>query len=484
MQSGTRIRISAYTADGEVLQVIGTHDTLRDVDCYIDVAEDGVSRCMPSQGTVYYRDENCTEPLILVPSSPADCAAPQPSSAYVSYKSQRPCPVPVVHVVKPGAALDPPSNVYAFSLGSCQQQPFSASQGTLHDAIPSPPSDWVGFTSTVKTITPELGIVQWSGADGTRTTAIDLTGTGVMRLLANNAACDPVGDYAGAPNAAIVYRCIPSNRVSLAINAFYSDTACTDVVAIAPTCQPPDLLAEPVSAPPGGCGEGTSNFFAVGDVIPNSSVSTNALGPCRPAESILGGFTSYLAGAQVDPATFPVLQEAPSGRGRLQPWVWQVDGISTGVLDNGELADAATGAQAEITTTFTDGIARGTVSLEVFTEAFYSDDVCQHPVYARQRESSAPCVQDPMPRWLAFEPDGQTTPPGFCGTPRLEPSVRPVGALHSGPVYTTISNYTVDGTDACSVFMPSRSAFTYDFYDLDDPVPASSVFAEIKTTDL
>src|SRR6201999_1113503 len=48
LRSGSRIHVRVEISDGELLAVQGPHDTLHDVDCYVGLADDGVSRCLPS----------------------------------------------------------------------------------------------------------------------------------------------------------------------------------------------------------------------------------------------------------------------------------------------------------------------------------------------------------------------------------------------------------------------------------------------------
>lgn len=56
-------------SDGTVANVTsGLHDSLRGVDCGLQRAADGVTRCLPTgipyYGGYYYSDANCTSPLV------------------------------------------------------------------------------------------------------------------------------------------------------------------------------------------------------------------------------------------------------------------------------------------------------------------------------------------------------------------------------------------------------------------------------------
>jgi hypothetical protein len=91
------------------------------------------------------------------------------------------------------------------------------------------------------------------------------------------------------------------------------------------------------------------------------------------------------------------------------------------------------------------------------------------------------CATGALPQWVLADAAAN---PAVCDTRDYKPFVRAVGKTYPGPVFTTIANYNVNGTDACSAYVQSKSALSYDFYELGDPVPASSVFAEINTVDL
>jgi hypothetical protein len=489
LRSGGRVHVSVYASGGQFLSVRSAHDTQHDVDCQIAFAEDGVPRCLPYLGVVdskyaqtgvAFRDADCTVPVVYVFPF-LGCGASAPAVApFVIYQTDKACPQPkVTHVVAPGAEIDPQLPLFQWNLGVCQ--PASSPVAHAYDAVPSPPTDWVSFERTVVSVTPELGIVHWTGSDGARV-------LGDIRLLPKDIPCEPLG-IAGAPlsppSARAEYHCVPSNRVYPSTGVLFSDAACTVTAAIAPDCDPPDLLV--LSDPQtGSCGNEGFNFFAVGRVVPNSGVYTSVNAPCRPAEGLLGGLTAYQQGAAVDPATFPALQARPEGTGSLQHWVWQAGGAYLAEASPGEWSDTASGAPASATT-YSDGVQRGVFSTSFLNEPYYADAACAKPLLAIQTPSvngqgaMVDCASGAYPRWVLA--DASTTF-SSCPTMDHEPFVRAVGAAYSGAVFTTIANYNERGTSACSAYVPSKSALSYDFHELGDPVPASSAFASIQTVDL
>jgi hypothetical protein len=485
LRSGSRVHVSVYATSGQFLSVRSAHDTMHGVDCEIDVAEDGASRCLPWLASgdptyIVYLDADCTAPAMYVVDQLSGCDMPSPGVApFVSYQSPKPCPKPVVHVVSPGSEIDPGRPLFAFNFGTCQQA--SLLPGHLYSTIPSPPTDWVSFERTVVPVTAELGVVHFSGSDGTRL-------LGDIRILPEDIQCQPfgVGDAAvNPPSVRAEYHCVPSNRASLSTGALFSDTTCTATVATASDCATPDLLVPP-NPPSGPCGNAELTFFAVGSVVPNSRVYTSVSGPCRSAEGLLGGLTSYQQGPAVDPATFPAMQARPEGADGLQRWIWRAGGEYLSEASPVWWSDTASGAAAQ-SITFSDGVDRGVFSTSFVNEPYYADAACTKPLLSIQHPpmnsqgATVDCATGAIPQWVLAD---ATATPDVCAIREPKPFVRPVGKAYSGPVFTTIANYNEKGTDGCSGYVPSKSALSYDFYELGDPVPASSVFAEIKTVDL
>jgi len=479
LHSGSRVHVSVYATSGRFLSLRSAHDTLHDVDCEIATAEDGVSRCLPTMtASVAFLDADCTVPVIYTQDSLCN-EPPAKFDPFIGYKIDKACPPPGVHVVQPGAEIRPvPSPLYQFFVGACQAGPVG---NHVYSTTPSTPADWVAFDRTVHPVTPELGVVEWSGSDGTHL-------PGDIRLLPKDIQCEPEG-IGGAslnpPSVGAEYHCVPSNRASLSTGALFPDATCSGTVAIAPDCAPPDLLvtSNPSSGP---CGNEELTFFAVGSVVPNSTVYTSANGPCAPAEGLLRGLTTYQQGATVDPAILPALQARPVAAGGVQHWSWQAGGAYLTEASPNAWSDAASGAAAQ-SIVFSDGVDRGVFSTSFINEPYYADAACAKPLLAIQapplngQGARVDCATGALPQWVLAD---ATANPGVCHTTDYKPFVRAVGMAYSGPVFTTIANYNVKGTDGCSAYVPSKSALSYDFYELGDPVPASSVFAEIKTVDL
>jgi hypothetical protein len=517
LRSGNRIHIRVHVSDGEVISVVGLHDTLRDVDCYLDAADDGVTRCLPEYSSLgaditpgvpiaspplsVFADADCTERLLRVDpqsGSPPCYNGPSTLPPYVTFSmpadhcSQR----VLTQVVAGGAQIQSPSQLYSTDSGSCQPTTVPTSS-LIYASSPSPASDWVAFQKTVKPLTSRLGVIQWSGSDGSLF-------PGDTVLLPNDESCGPGDPHSSVPPG-IISNCIPSNVGN--VGGYFSDAACTAEVAVVdPNCELPELLAEYPSST-GSCsvdalgnitysGNAALNYFALGDAIHSTVYTTAPLAPpgqpsmCTPASSDaasaagadIGGSVAYAKGAPVDPASYPPMQMVLTGSGRIRHYEWQSEGVSIG--DAGNLVDAMTGA-AVTPTAFDDGVMRGVFST-TGTDKFFSDPNCKtwmlDIVTANSTGVNGTCPPMEIPRWVSFA--AIPTLATACDGDRTQSSVRPVLSKHTGKVYTLIPDINVEMNGACSEYVPSKSDLSYDFYDLGNPVPASSLFAEIKTVDL
>jgi hypothetical protein len=495
LRSGSRIRVRGVVSDGELLQVVGLHDALHDVDCSIQTADDGVSRCLPiSNARVdVFSDANCTRPLMSAEPGGPPCWAAASPPAYAYWQSPNSCPTSGTHLVTPGEQTQPPAQVYDTASGTGQCEPTTstattsstAGTPTFYVANPSPASDWVAFQKTIKPLTSQLGLIQWIGSDGSRF-------IGDTVLLSNGEPCGPANPYpvpvlggvnalhSGAPGA--LSRCIPKNTLAFYVGSYFSDAACATPVVIAPACQAPSLLAV-VSASNDPCSYGNDvSYFNVGDIVPNSSLYaplevTSGPEPCTSATGQLEGMVAYTKGAPVDPTTYPAMQLVLAGSGRVRHEEWQSEGVS--ISDAGHWTDAATGQFVEAAA-FPGGVRRGVFSTSLEPDKFFSDAACKNRLVVGTSSSDVCGPSEELPRWVALP-----VPPATCDAgPSYESSVRLVGAKYTGKVYTSNSGLNVENNGGCSEYVPSKNVMTYEFYTLGDPVPASSVFAEIATVDL
>jgi hypothetical protein len=82
LTSGSRLKAKFFTGeDGSKVYVPGTMvDTMRGEDCSIQVAADGMTRCLPApaQTNEYFADMGCTQALAL---KPRGCQAPKEITA-------------------------------------------------------------------------------------------------------------------------------------------------------------------------------------------------------------------------------------------------------------------------------------------------------------------------------------------------------------------------------------------------------------------
>lgn len=487
LRSGSRVHVSVYTSGGEFLSMRSAHDTLHDIDCEVAVAEDGVSRCIPAlSSNVAFLDAACTIPVIFSypGDTPPGCGVRSPPlGPFLSYTTDQPCPQAPAHVVQQGAEIKPtPDALYQSSGGSCGSGLVGEH---VYSTTPSPPGDWVAFDRTVRTVTAELGVVEWSGRDGTRL-------PGDIRLLPADIPCEPEG-VADAPldppSASGEYHCVPANRVSLANGELFSDPACTNVAATAPGCQPPPDLLDLVDQSTDPCGRKAPNLFAVGSTVPHSSVYTSLNGSCAPAAGLFASFTSYSMGAPVDRGTYPALQALASGTGRLQHWTWQVGGAFVAEASPGVWSDAASGANVQ-PSLYGDGITRGMFSTTFADPSFYADNACTKPLLGVEISQRGPtaspildCSSGGVPRWAIVNEIGWLSPPP-CEVSGGTAAFRPILGSHAGPVYTTDPTLNSAADTVCSEYAPSRNSFIDTFYDLGAAVPANSLFATIQIVDL
>jgi hypothetical protein len=493
LRSGSRIHVQVHVADGDFIGVQGLHDTLKDVDCYIQLADDGVSRCLPG-GTspavtsLVYTDAGCTQPLLRVEPGSAPCYGPPVPPPYVVSSTPSSCnKSPKSSIFTPGAQVDPPAQLYdtANATGTCQPSTValvgsSGVAASIYALNPSPASDWVAFQKTTKPLTSRLGIVQWSGSDGTLT-------VGDTVLLSNDAPCSPfVGR--SVPEPAAVTTCIPSNIQYITNGEYFSDSTCTAGVAVVPDCQAPELLFEWASITD-SCGNGTPSYFLPGEILSSTVYTTLPPSPqsqstsCSPAGKEV---KAYAKGAPVDPSSYPPMQMVLTGTGRVRHYEWQSEGVSISSTSN--WVDAATGASVTAQS-FADGVTLGAFSTTT-TDKFFSDPGCKTWLldeYSDDYTSQNLCTTPPTARWVAFA--ALPTPATLCDQQNgstYQSSVRPVLGKHTGKVYTLDPDINLEMNGACSEYVPSKTKSNgiYDFYDLGNPIPARSLFAEIKTVDL
>lgn len=478
LRSGSRIHVRVAVSDGELLQVDGLYDTLYNVYCHIDVADDGVSRCLPdrtvSNASVVYADADCTEPLIRVESgAPPPCAGtPPPIYELLADTVTNPCATSPFHVVVSGARIDPPPQLYSNANRDGTCQPTSAVTSTVYATSPSPASNWVAFQSTVKPVTSRLGVIQWSGSDGSLM-------PGDTVLLSNDEPCDPDGGYYQPPNPDTVSHCLPRSVEDITNSTYFSDAACTAAIAVIRGCETPELFAESTPGPD-SCSQGQVSYFARGDAVTSTVYMSPPLtsASCTAAGSEIAGETAYAKGAPVDPAMYPPMQMVLVGSGRVRHYEWQSEGMS--ISNPGTLVDAATGAPAT-PTAFVDGVTRGVFSTTT-TDKFFSDANCKTWMLD-EATSQDLCGATGLPRWVSFAAIPTAAMPS-CEGIFMQTSVRPVLGKHTGKVYTLDLDINAEMNGACSEYVPSKSTVTYDFYDLGNPIAASSLFAEIETVDL
>ena len=484
-RSGTQVEVTAYFAAGQPLAVKDIRDKTHDVSCQIGLAEDGNQRCLPLPGGVVYRDAHCTDAVVVQDRNQGLMCPAAALPKILAYQLGLACPAPALHVASPGASVPKPDTVYEWNSGLCSATQ-SHDESNFFEVIPRPPGDWVSYQRTVTTITPSLGIETWNGEDGSRF-------AGHVLLLPSQDPCTPI-DPASLDTivGSGVNRCIPTARQYEATGALFSDPTCAgDAVTLTPDCQP--LLLSVLNVSDGTqCGGLKMPFFDVGKVVPNSGVYTDQLGPCRVAESILGGFTSYARGTPVDVTRYPALELVPHGEGPVQALVWESGGKMIGIdgpPTNAFAVDAKSGAGCA-SVAFDDGFSRCVPLLEGIVPEGFADPSCMQPLYLQPADIRG-CGASEVPMWIYAGSASVVTSCGTTSPPHLDPHARPVLGQHTGPVYTTNPMYAAD-SNACSRFDIARFPFGPDagsagslgiaaFYDLGAPVDTSTLFTAITT---
>ena len=478
--SGSRVAVVGWMEGSTFLRVKGLRDKQRDVTCVLDLAEDGRQRCLPiAEGLVSYRDSACHDPIVM--QKPDPFCGLEPLPAYATYRAGPVCPIPRVHVVRPGASADPPEKVYGWdNLGACVEQTLYGGE-RFFDAVPSPATDWVAFERELTKVTSDIGVETWAGEDGSRV-------QGDLRLLPQDIACGP--NEPGSSESASVEarsRCIPTEQGYEATTSFFEDGTCSSPVTMTPECHPLRVIVKRDDVP-GPCPQTAVTYFDVGKQVANSKVQTNILGPCQPAEAILTGSICYSRGAPIDVTQYPLVDTRPRGSGLLQGLFWQSGGQWLIPADIAFARDARSGELCELWP-FADGAQRCAFSAGTTSETYFADPGCKQGLYARYVPSDqeiACGVPIALPRWV----EKRLSPSGMCLGAAGVLDVRSVLSVHSGPVYSI--TYGSAGGGACSPLdesklptsgntsMPARMTF----YDLSDPVDPSTLFVEVTTAEL
>jgi hypothetical protein len=210
-----------------------------------------------------------------------------------------------------GAAIEPPLQLYAHGADFCVPVDVEPAQGSVlevHEALPSPPTEWVELVESVTPVTDSLAVVNWKGADGSRI-------RNGFRLLPSEVACDGYPDPNLSPEPHSESWCIPSVRARPdRAHPGYADESCSGE-RLAGSCSPTEVVE----------GEGSPIPLLYEAGLPVSPVyvqNSSEGGKCmvRPPREPSSPDASlfYVQGPRLMVDRYPSFALGRSGAGRIQ----------------------------------------------------------------------------------------------------------------------------------------------------------------------
>jgi hypothetical protein len=321
---GTRIRPKLVeTADG-ARGFVAWHDTLLDADCSWRTASDGLLRCLPTTGRLYYdwdrqfTDGTCTTPILVdARQGNADGCGP---GKYFSSVDETACPGKT-RVESVGGMLTPATYGYANRSQPCTSQSFPAGDKAYALGPEVAAAQFVAGVVSYGDVKDGVAAAYVTGEDGSK---------GYLTLVDTLHDSEPCG-FARSADGTI--RCLPLNsrdgvEWGIVWEDLFTDATCTsywaqlEYYSKCPTkygwryddrgsCNP-KFFVHPVLAPTtvplyrdaGTCnpqGQTGAGGFTTGPEVPVSTFSTVDAGPMAPfsATTRLERFTSVTSGGLV-----------------------------------------------------------------------------------------------------------------------------------------------------------------------------------------
>lgn len=443
-----------------------TDPELRDrkhgVTCAVRLATDGKARCLPTQGSVFFTDANCTQPIAAEYNDDCDPDAPGPAYVTEYWGGGTACNRARLSAYKVGAIVPNPSAVYKQTVFGCapEEVPFT---GTYREATPVPLTEWVKYERRTVKVTDRLGVSTLSGSDG----SLLIEG---LTVLPEDVLCGAA--IQGGPTA----RCIPSNRLGRPNSGgtHFADADCRD--ALAAQCELNPALMEgfdtPTSSPnPGPCPPRTfpkvGSLFKVGKLVDHSEIHMLQNDVCviAPPEKVLGAFYYYSTGAPVPFDDYPIVGEVLSGNGRLQQVGYVSENGTKLYTEPGIFFDTVAKTYCSPSDPLFDGrtVCVPPNALTPVSGSLFGDAQCTQPV------SGGLGCGGP----LGISSESRVTPSGetyACSYQlnRLTP--------HVGPVFTTEAGMN------CQPFVPDL-ALPLQTYDVGEPVELEAAFPPLESFD-
>lgn len=145
-ESGTRLKAKRRVASDGAKQWIAWHDSQRKEDCYFQLAEDGVWRCMPSSGGggSYYSDAGCSQLVATFATQPV-CL---PKYMYEATSTSAACGPETRYKAHALGAKLSLADLYVKSGAQCTKQAVPAGYA-IYATSPVPASEFVSAVDQI-----------------------------------------------------------------------------------------------------------------------------------------------------------------------------------------------------------------------------------------------------------------------------------------------------------------------------------------------
>jgi hypothetical protein len=476
--SGSQVRAVGWAAGGTLFAFEQYRDTKHDVTCRVQIAEDGVSRCLPSPAAdVVFLDSECKHPIANA-FRPACGISNIPKYGIYGMTPSGQCGIGN-HVVSLAKVAARPSEVYLLSgePTSCQPSQNGTSGGDFYEVVPTPPSEWVAYQREVVPLSADVGVEAWHGEDGSRI-------VGGFQMLPEKIPCSPLADEKPIGNSPSY--CVPAARGVDAVD-YFVDGTCTEFVSSGSRCNPPVIAARrqlvqcdpPHFSDLGKERTAESLFWQVPGILRKLSPQE------APCEAVPAGVLEtenaryFEIGPEINPARYPSLNETWVGQGPILGARWTGNGTST-LFTSGSGTDARDARSSEMCNVI-QGPEKAFCTYSIgatSADGLFADAECTKPLFAFDPTgNSTPdsCASNVhKPKWTV-PVSGNTG----CGPVDPLSPLQPVLDLHQGPIYA--DDPENPGTQCALADASSLSQ--YKIYDLGDQIDSASVFTEVTELD-
>jgi hypothetical protein len=454
--SGSQVEAIGWAAGGTIFAFDEYRDRKHDVSCSLQVAEDGIRRCLPDLGyQVVFTDPGCEHPVGRVPQR--SCSTDSDQRKYMAYAKSPAAECGArVHIVSVGDATAEPSETYALGGIPPECHLVEGSPSGVFDfygTVPVDPTEWVAYQREVVPLSSNVGVEVWHGKDGSRI-------IGDFEILPSHIPCSPFASSGQLIGNNPSY-CVPLARGRDARD-YFTDPTCTTFVTNRNRCDPPVISERTLLDT---CE--SFRFAELGKERSPGSIFWKVPGELRglsPADAPCEGAAAtwletenaryFEIGPDIDPSRYPALKEKWTGEGPILGHSWVGDGRS--------------GQPCHVTKSGGKSYCVTSVGYSVSADLF-ADANCTRPLFWSGAPS--PCEGAPeVPKWAIPGPaaDCQLFDP-------LRP-LRPILAPYRGAIY----QQNVPSSSKCSL-TPDPVIGDTDFYELGDPIDPASVFTEVTT---